>query len=108
MPRLEAREGSSQVTTRSVAAALRGQHLDVYELPAWQKAGLTLLNNFPSAMLRVVEMNYAVSGTDQSIAHTLRTADLIRESLAHYDGLDGPFDAVVIGAAGQGAAHLAV
>ncbi len=108
MPRLEAREGSSQVTTRSVAAALRGQHLDVYELPAWQKAGLTLLNSFPSAMLRVVEMNYAVSGADYSIARTLRTADLIRESLAHYDGLDGPFDAVVIGAAGQGAAHLGV
>lgn len=30
MPRLEAGEGSFQVTTRSVAAALRGQHLDVW------------------------------------------------------------------------------
>ncbi|MBI4315740.1 MAG: hypothetical protein HY679_07370 [Chloroflexi bacterium] len=108
MHRLEAREGSSQVTTRSVAAALRLQHLDVYELPAWQKAGLALLNSFPAALIRVTELNYSVSGLDHTLAHTVRTADLVRESLAHYEGLEGPFEAVVIGAAGQGAAHLAV
>ncbi|MBI3177731.1 MAG: hypothetical protein HYZ35_07055, partial [Chloroflexi bacterium] len=77
MHRLEAREGSSQVTTRSVAAALRLQHLDVYELPAWQKAGLALLNSFPAALIRVIELNYSVSGLDHTLAHTVRTADLV-------------------------------
>lgn len=108
MSPLEAREGSSQVTTRSVAAALRGEHLDVYGMTGWQRLALTLLGGLPQpAVRRVIELNQSASGAPRALAQTVRTADLARESLAHYAGLEGPFDAVLIGAAGQGTAHIA-
>lgn len=107
---LESRESASPVITRAVAAALQNRPFNVYEFPIWQKIALTVMSFFPTAIIRrAVEWDTARNALDALLTDKLQIEQLVDERLADYEGLPGPFDAVVVGAAlGGAAAHLSV
>ncbi len=99
---------SSAVCMRSVAAALRGRFLDPFRLSALERAGLSAIALFgPEAVRRAVGYGVRNRGVDPSWADRITAARLARWAVSLYDGLDGPFDALLIGAPNGGVAHLA-
>ncbi len=99
---------SSAVCMRSVAAALRGRFLDPFEIPLYQRLALSAVALLgPDPVRRVVEMGVRWRGIAPSWADRITAEGLARRAVALYDGLEGPFDAVVIGAPNGGVAHIA-
>jgi hypothetical protein len=93
---------------RSVAAALRGRFLDPFRLSALERLGLSAIALLgPEPVRRAVGYGVRFRGTDPSWADRITTEGLARWAVSLYDGLDGPFDALLIGAPNGGVAHLA-
>src|SRR5512139_3572022 len=106
--KLESREGSSPVCVRSVAAALHGQWLDVYGLSRGQRLGLRAISTLgPRVVRAVVERNQRGVGLDPHLASAIDVEAAAQQHIDEYDGLDGPFDAILVGAPNGGVAHLA-
>ena len=100
---------SSAVAMRSVAEALRGRFLRAYEGTVFEEAlaqVVALLGQ--RAACWAIEQAIRGSGSEPAVAERVRTSHLARWAVGLYDGLEGPFDAVVIGAPNGGAANLAV
>jgi len=99
---------SSAVCVKSVAAALRGEHLQNY--PA--NRPMTFLAGLVSALGQraacwTVERAISRGGQDPALADRLTTADLACWAVSLYENLAGPWDAVILGAPNGGVAHLA-
>ncbi|HEC34710.1 MAG TPA: hypothetical protein ENI37_08380 [Chloroflexi bacterium] len=102
------RADSSAVCMRGVAAALRGQFLDPFEIPLFQRLGLSLVALFgPEAVRRAVGQGVRFRGTDPTWAERLGAEALARWAVSLYEGLDIPFDALIVGAPNGGVAHIA-
>lgn len=100
---------SSAVAMRSVATALREQFLRPYEGTAFEEALAQVVALFGQRVSSwAIEQAIRDSGTDPAVAERVRSADLARWAVSLYDGLGGPFDALVIGAPNGGVANLAV
>jgi hypothetical protein len=105
---LESREGSSPVCVRSVAAALRDQWLDVYGLSSGQQLGLRAISTLgPRVVRAVVERSQRSIGLDPHSASAIDVEAAAQQHIDEYDGLDGPFDVILVGAPNGGVAHLA-
>jgi hypothetical protein len=101
---IESTESSSPIVTRAVAAGLRGQFCDNYEFPGWQKAVLLALGALPQGAARFAISRFeSVTGLPPSVLDDFQMDDLVRARLADYDGLPGPFPAIITGAALGGA-----
>jgi hypothetical protein len=101
---IESPESSSPIVTRAVAAGLRGEYCDNYEFPGWQKAVLLAMGTLPQGMARFVISRFeAISGLNPDVMNDFSMDDLIRVRLEDYDGLSGPFPAILVGAALSGA-----
>lgn len=99
----ESQESSSPIVTRAIAAAHRGQFVDNYQLPAWQKAGLRALGRLPPRASRVITDRLGVlGGQDPGLLDAFSMADLIRGRLQDYEHLPGRFPALTIGVAQGG------
>lgn len=104
MSALESSESSSPIVTRAVAAGLRGEYAENYRLPAWQKAFLLILGALSQGAARFALTGFqAFAGLPPERMDGFHIDTLIRERLADYDGLPGPFPAVAVGAALGGA-----
>ncbi len=102
------RTDSSAVAMRSVAAALRGEPLNVWEIADWQRKLLRLVGKGGKrAAIAAVERFIAASAIDPSWADQISTDDLVTWAVSLYDGVSGPFDAIIVGAPNGGVAHLA-
>lgn len=99
---------SSAVCMRSVAAALHGQFLDPFGIPRLQRLALSLTALLgPEGACRAVEQGVRLRGTDPGWADRIGADDLARWAVALYEGTEGPFDTLVIGAPNGGVAHIA-
>ncbi len=99
---------SSSVCMRSVAAALRGAFLDPFQIPPVQRWGLSLMAPLgPEAVRRAVGWGVRFRGTAPAWADRITADGLARWAVSLYAGLQGPFDAVLLGAPNGGVAHLA-
>jgi len=99
---------SSAVCMRAVAATLRGEFPDVYGIRPWQRPLLRLIALLGrGASLRVIEMATAAMGVPPSLAESLTTEELAQWAVSLYDDLEGPFDAILIGAPNGGVANIA-
>jgi hypothetical protein len=101
---LESQESSSPIVTRAVAAGLRGEYIDNYQLPGWQKILLTGVGALPEGVARFAISRFqTISGLPPEVMDNFSLDDLLRTRLADYDGLTGTFPAVTLGAALGGA-----
>jgi len=99
---------SSAVCMRGVAAALRGRFLDPFGLSGPQRAALSLVALLGQGAARwAVGQGVRFRGTDHAWADRLTADGLARWAVSLYNGLDGPFDAILVGAPNGGVAHLA-
>jgi hypothetical protein len=93
---------------RSTAAALRDQWLDVYGLSNGQRLALQTISLLgPRVVRSVVERNQRGAGLDPRRAAAIEVEAAAQQHIEEYAGLDGPFDAIFIGAPNGGVAHLA-
>lgn len=106
---LESRASSSPVITRAVASALTGTPFDVFSFYGWQKFALLILDHFPVSLRnRLVRWDTRQLALPPEWSGSITTEQLVAERIADYEDFEGPFDAVLIGAALGGAtAHLA-
>jgi hypothetical protein len=104
MTSVESPESSAPIVTRAVAAGLRGQSAEIYQFPAWQRAVLNALGALPQGVARFAISRFeSVTGLPPSVLDDFQMDDLVRARLADYDGLSGPFPAIISGAALGGA-----
>lgn len=104
---LESKEGSSPVCVRSVAAALRGEFLDIYRIPRWQRHALSALSFLGGdAIRRTLALSQRFMGVPARAADLLRIEALAKEHTDLYLG-EERFDTVLLGAPSGGAAQLA-
>jgi hypothetical protein len=109
-PILESPESSSPIVTRAVAAGLKGEYCDSYSISAWQKPVLRALGALPQSAARFVLSRFeTLSGLSPDRLAGLSIDTLVRARLADYEGLTGPFPAIILGAAlGGASAHLSL
>jgi len=107
---LESPESSSPLITRGVAAGLNKRMLPPYNLPNWQRAGLSLLGRAPQQISRqIIPKFQAVNAISANMVENLDVRTLAKERLKDYDNTRGPFPALTIGAGlGGASAHLAL
>lgn len=99
---------SASVIMRAVAAALRGEFVEVWDVNAWQQGLLKLAAvGGKKAVSAAVERALATSGADPALAARLTTGALATWAVALYDETRGPFDTLIIGAPSGGIMHLA-
>jgi hypothetical protein len=101
---IESPESSSPIVTRAVAAGLRGEYIDNYQLPGWQKVLLTGIGALPEGVARFAISRFqTISGLPPKVMDNFHMDDLITTRLADYAGLSGRFPAITTGAALSGA-----
>jgi hypothetical protein len=107
---LESPESSSPIVTRAVAAGLRSEFCNTYHFPTWQRMALRLLGRFPQGAARFVISRFETfTGLNPASLKGFTINTLAEERLGDYAGLDGPFPAILVGAAlGGASAHLAL
>jgi len=99
---------SSAVCMRGAAAALRGRFLDPFELGKPERAALSFAALFGRRAARwAVGQGARLRGTDPAWANRVTAQGLARRATLLYEGLEGPFDAIIIGAPNGGVAHIA-
>jgi len=99
---------SSSVCMRSVAAALRGEWLQPHDFGPWLARLALLLSRLgPDFNAWLVNRVLSMTGTAPQVADHITTAHLVRQALDFYDGLHGPYEALILGAPNGGVAHLA-
>ncbi|MCK5053193.1 MAG: hypothetical protein KAR65_02885 [Anaerolineales bacterium] len=105
----ESAESASPVLTRLIAGVLSGHPETVFNFNAVEKIGLALLNRLPVSVARaVVRQQFRWTALPPHEAEKLQVEQLVAARLADYDGIDGQFDAILVGSAMGGAtAHLA-
>lgn len=104
---LEATDSSS-VCMRSVAAALRGEFLQPHDFGPWVQRLAPLLSRLgPGFNTWVVNRALSMTGTAPEVADHITTAHLARHALGFYHGVEGPYEALILGAPNGGVAHLA-
>lgn len=102
------RQSSSAVAMRSVAAALRGDFVDVWNINPLQQRALQLVSlGGRKAANSAIDRFVASSGVDPVWARRMTTEDLASWAVSLYDDVEGPWDAIIIGAPNGGVAHLA-
>lgn len=97
------------VTMRSVAAALTGEFLDVWDFGPWQQRamGLISLGGTKITSTALGRMT-ASNGVEATLAKRVTASVLANWALSLYDATEGPWDALIIGAPNGGVAHLAI
>jgi hypothetical protein len=101
---IESPESSSPIVTRAVAAGLRGEYCDNYKFPGWQKVLLLAMGALPQGVARFAISRFeSIPGLDPKIMQDFSLDTLLSARLADYNGLTGPFPAVLVGAALSGA-----
>jgi hypothetical protein len=99
----------SAVAVRSVAAALQGVPLNIWDITPKQGAILHLISLLGKrAAIAAVEHFTSKRGIDPSWASRITTDDLASWAISHYQNLEGPWDAVIIGVPNGGIVHLAM
>ncbi len=99
---------SAAVIMRAVAAALRGEFVEVWNLNAWQQRLLKLAAlGGKKAVMAAVERSVAASGVEPSVATRITTSTLATWAVSLYQDVHGPFDSLIIGAPSGGIMHLA-
>jgi len=99
---------SSAVTMQSVAAALQGEFVDVWDTSSWQQQAFKMVSFAgKKAAITAVERVIANSGADPALAERITTHALASWAVSLYRNVAGPFDAIIIGTPGGGVAHLA-
>jgi hypothetical protein len=100
----ESPESSSPIVTRAVAAGLRGELIENYKFPAWQRGLLTLLGAFPQRVGRFAISRFqTTSGLPPDTLKNFALDDLIQSRLDDYSHLQGQYPALTLGAALGGA-----
>ncbi len=101
-------EDSAAVCARTAAAALRGEGLNVWRIPAWQRPILSLLALLGrSPTMALLSRAAALTAVDPRRADRVSAEGLARWAVSLYRDLPGPFPAVVLGAPSGAAARLA-
>jgi len=110
MPVLESNESSSPIVSRAVAAGLRCEFCDNYDLPGWQKILLTLLGAFPQSAARFTISRFeSISGLHPKMMDDFLADELVRQRLGDYEQVSGTFPAITVGAAlGGASAYLSL
>ncbi len=99
---------SSSVCMRSVAAALRGEFFQPQDMPERISALATFLGRLGRRFnVWAVDRSQSMAGISPEVADRITSADLAGHALGFYRGVQGPFDAVIVGAPSGGVAHLA-
>jgi hypothetical protein len=99
---------SSSVCMRSVAASLRGEFMEPQDMPAWVGRLARLFGGLGRRFNTwAVDRSQSMAGIAPEVADRITTDDLARHALSFYQGLDGPFEAVIVGAPNGAVAHLA-
>lgn len=102
---IESPESSSPIVTRAVAAGLRNEYCDNYRFPAWQKTLLTAMGTLPQDVARFAISRFeSISGLNPKVMDDFSLDAMVRTRLNDYNGLSGPFPAIMVGAALGGAA----
>ena len=99
---------SSAVAMRATAAALRGEFLPGVaggRAQEWLTGLISLLSS--RAVRWAVEQAIRRRGTDPALASQVRADALALWAISLYEGLPGPFPALLLGAPNGGVAHLA-
>lgn len=98
---------SSAVCMRSVAAALQRKFMDPLDLNLPQRMALSVSGLFGCRGVSwVVRQRTRLCGIDPSWADQIKAEDLARWATSLYNGLKGPFDALIIGAPSGGTSHI--
>ena len=107
---LESPDSSSPLITRAVAAGLNKRMVPPYNLPNWQRAGLSLLGRVPQRISRqIIPKFQAANAIPANMVENLDIRTLAQERLKDYDNTCGPYPALTIGAGlGGASAHLAL
>jgi len=99
----ESTESSSPIITRAIAAAHKGQFVDNYQLPAWQKTGVRLLSHLPQSVTQFVTGRVQVlGGQDPRLLNSFSIGEMIRSRVSDYARLEGRVPALTIGVAQGG------
>lgn len=99
----ESKESSSPIVTRAVAAAHRGEFVDNYQLPGWQRLGVRVLSRLPQSATQFVTGRIQVlGGQDPKLLSHFRIDDLIHARLGDYAQIEGRVPALTIGVAQGG------
>jgi len=99
---------SSSVCMRSVAASLRGEFMEPQDMPVWVGRLARSVGGWGRRFNTwAVDRSQSVTGIAPEVADRVTTNDLARHALGFYRGLEGPFDAVIVGAPNGAVAHLA-
>jgi len=100
----ESPESSSPIVTRAVAAGLRGELIENYQFPAWQRGLLNFLGIFPQSAGRFVISRFqSSSGLPPDTLKEFALNDLIQARLDDYSQFHDRFPAITLGAALGGA-----
>ena len=100
----ESAESSSPLVTRAVAAGLRGDLIENYQFPAWQKGLLNFLGIFPQGVARFAISRFqSTSGLSPEVLDEFKLDDLIQDRLGDYSQFQTRFPSIVVGAALGGA-----
>jgi len=93
---------------RSVAAALRGEFFQPQDMPDWVAGLATLLGGLGRRFnVWAVDRSQSMTGIAPEVADRITSTDLAEHALGFYGRVQGPFDAVIVGAPNGGVAHLA-
>jgi len=99
---------SSSICMRSVGAALRSEFFQPHDFGRLAEILAPLLSRLgPGFNTWVVNRVLSMTGTAPDLADHITTPDLAHHALACYEGLAGPYEAVILGAPNGGVAHLA-
>ncbi|MBM4424127.1 MAG: hypothetical protein FJ030_12195 [Chloroflexi bacterium] len=105
--KMESPESSSPIVTRAVAAGLRGEHCENYELPRWQKIALAALGRLSqSAALAAIPPFQILSALPPSAVSDLSIDALAANRLRDYASL--PLSRSDEGRAGDGGRYPAI
>jgi hypothetical protein len=100
----ESPESSSPIVTRAVAAGLRGELIENYQFPAWQRGLLNFLGLFPQGVGRFAVSRFqSSSGLPPDTLKEFALNDLIQARLDDYSQFHNRFPAITLGAALGGA-----
>ena len=99
---------SSAVCMRSVAGALRGEFVQPQDMPGWVAALAAVLGPLGRRFnMWVVNRSQSIAGVAPELADRITSSRLAEHALGFYRGVQGQFDAVIVGAPNGGVAHLA-
>ncbi|MBN1488110.1 MAG: hypothetical protein JW981_10740 [Anaerolineae bacterium] len=101
--------GSSAVAMRSVADALRGRFIDVWEIEAWKNFLLRSVSVFGKHATRFAAKQLILNSIVEPVwAERIMANDLASWAVSLYEDLNWPWNAIIVGSPAGGVAHLAL